>query len=32
MIEATPLNILIMAGIFAAVVITFIICIRRELK
>ncbi len=32
MIELTPFNILLMTGIFAAVAITFVICIRRELK
>ncbi len=32
MIELSPINTLFMAGIFAAVIITFIICIRRELK
>lgn len=32
MIELTPLNIMVMAGVFIVVVITFAICIRRELK
>lgn len=32
MIELTPLNLVIMAGVFVLVAFTFIICIRRELK
>lgn len=32
MIELTPLNIMLMVGVFIVVAITFIICIRRELK
>ena len=32
MFELTPLNIMLMVGIFIVVAITFIICIRRELK
>lgn len=32
MIELTPLNIAIMVGVFAAVMVTFVICVRRELK
>lgn len=32
MIEFTPLNLLIMAGVLVLVAIIFVICIRRELK
>lgn len=32
MIELTPSNILLMAAVFAAVAVTFFICIRRELR
>lgn len=32
MIETTPINIMLMAGAFIVVAITFVICIRRELK
>lgn len=32
MFELTPLNIMLMVGVFAVVAITFVICIRRELK
>lgn len=32
MIELTPLNIMLMAGVFVLVAITFVVCIRRELK
>lgn len=32
MIELTPFNIMLMAGVFVVVAITFVICIRRELK
>ena len=32
MIELTPFNIMLMTGIFIVAAITFIVCIRRELK
>lgn len=32
LIELTPVNLLLMAGIFVAVAVTFVICIRRELR
>ncbi len=32
LIELTPANLLLMAGVFAAVAVTFVICIRRELR
>lgn len=32
MIELTPLNLMLMAGVFVVVMVVFVICIRRELK
>ena len=32
MIPATPLSVTLMIAIFAVVIVTFVICIRRELK
>lgn len=32
MFELTPLSLMIMAGAFVLVAITFVVCIRRELK
>lgn len=32
MFELTPLNLMIMAGVFVLVAVTFVVCIKRELK
>lgn len=32
MFELTPFTIMLMAGIFVVIAITFVICIRKELK
>ncbi len=32
MFELTPMNVMVMVGVFLAVAVTFIICIRRELR
>ncbi len=32
MFELTPLSLMIMAGVFVLVAITFVVCIRKELK
>jgi len=32
MFELTPTNVMMMIGIFLVVIVTFVICIRRELK